>query len=54
MELIRSRVGRIFQEVFQINNLNLSLRFNFHRFFQKVGEVLGNVVMVDRFCWIVR
>jgi hypothetical protein len=54
IELIRSRVGRMFQAIFQINNLNRSLRFSFHELFQKVEEVPGKEVMDERLFWIVR
>jgi hypothetical protein len=36
-----SLVGSIFQAIFQIKNLDLSLRFNFHILFQKLEEVPG-------------
>jgi hypothetical protein len=34
-----SLVESIFQAIFQIKSHNLSLRFNFHIFFQKLEEV---------------
>jgi len=40
-EFNRSRVGRMFHAIFQRNNLNRSLRFNFQIFFQKSGETTG-------------
>jgi hypothetical protein len=42
-ELNLSLVGGIFHAIFQINSLNLSLRFSFQIFFQKVEEVTGKI-----------
>jgi hypothetical protein len=41
----RSLVGNKFQAIFQINNLNLSLRFSFQILFQKLAEVPGIIVL---------
>jgi hypothetical protein len=54
MELIQSRVERMFQAIVQINNFNPSLRFSFYKLLQKVEEVSSKEVMVERFFLIVR